>query len=127
MVFLEWSIDLIVTTKPDLINRKGVLPLGISDHCLICATLNLKYKRPPPKVINVRNYKQFQVDAFRDDITAAPFHVARVFEDKDDVLWARNKLFKDICDLHAPTKRVKIRSQSSPWINNDISRNELKV
>ena len=55
-------IDLIVTTKPDLINRKGVLPLGISDHCLIYATLDLKHKRPPPKVINVRNYKQFQLD-----------------------------------------------------------------
>ena len=38
------------------------------------------------------------------------------------MLWARNTLFKDICDLHAPIKRVKIRSQSSPWINNDIRR-----
>ena len=28
-------IDLMVTTKPDLINRKGFLPLGISDHCLM--------------------------------------------------------------------------------------------
>ena len=71
-------IDLIVTTKPVLINRKGVLPLGISDHCLIYATLNLKHKRPPPKVINARNYKQFQADQSRADITAAPFHVARV-------------------------------------------------
>ena len=30
-------------------------------------------------------------------------------------------LFKDICDLHGPTKRVKIGSQSS-WTNNDIRR-----
>ena len=119
---MEDTAEDIVTTKPDLINRKGVLPLGISDHCLIYVTLNLKHKRPPPKVISVRNYKQFQVDQFRADITAAPFHVALVFEDKDDVLWAWNKLFKDICDLHAPTKRVKIRSQSSPWLNNDIRR-----
>ena len=71
---------------------------------------------------NGRTYKQFQVDQFRADITAAPFHVDRVFEDNDDVLWAWNKLFKDICDLQAPTKRVKIRSKSSPWINNDIRR-----
>ena len=28
-------IDLMVTTKPDLINRKGFLPLGISYHCLM--------------------------------------------------------------------------------------------
>ena len=49
-------IDFIVTTKPNLINRKGVVPLGLSDHCLICAALNLKLKRSPPNVINVRNY-----------------------------------------------------------------------
>ena len=113
-------IDLIVTTKPNLNNRKGVLTLGLSDNCLIYATLNLKLKRPPPNVINVRNYKQFQVDQLQADIIAAPFQVALVFEEKDDVLWAWNKLFKNICDLHAPMKRVKIRSQSSPWINNKI-------
>ena len=115
-------IDLNVTTKPNLINRNGVIPLGLSDHCLVYATLNLKLKRPPPNVVTVRNYKKFQVDQFRDDIIAAPFQVTQVFEDKDDVLWAWYKLFKDICDLHAALKRVKIRSQSSPWINNDIRR-----
>ena len=115
-------IDLIVTTKQNLINRKGVLPLGLSDHSLIYATLNLKLKRPPPNVINVTNYKQFQADQFRADIIAAPFQVAQVFEEKGDVLWAWDKLFKNICDLHAPMKRVKIRSQSSPWINNEIRR-----
>ena len=46
-------IDLIVTTKPNLINRKGVVPLGLSDHCLIYATLNLKLNRPPLNVIDV--------------------------------------------------------------------------
>lgn len=35
-------IDLIVTTKPNLINRKGALPLRLSEHCLIYATLNFK-------------------------------------------------------------------------------------
>ena len=71
-------------------------------------------------MINIRNYKQFQVDQFRADIIAAPFQAAQVFEETGDVLWAWDKLFKNICDLHAPMKRVKIRSQSSPWVNNEI-------
>ena len=100
----------------------GVLPLGISDHCLIYATLKLSHKRSAPRVINIRNFKKFQADQFQADISAAPFHVSHIFDVKDDVLWAWNTLFKDICDLHAPIKRVKIRSQSSPWINNDIRR-----
>ena len=73
-------------------------------------------------MIDVRNYKQFQVDQFRADIRAAPFQVAQVFEDKGNVLWTWNKIFKDCCNLYAPVKSVKIPSRSSPWINNDIRR-----
>ena len=44
-------IDLIVTTRRDLISKCGVIPLGISDHNLVYATMKLKNKRPPPKYI----------------------------------------------------------------------------
>ena len=115
-------IDLIVTTKPRLIKRKGVLPLGISNHCLTYATLSLSQKRPPPKVINIRSFKKFQVDQFQADISAAPFHVAHIFDHKDGVLWAWNSFFKEICDFHVPVKRVRIRSQSLPWVNNSSRR-----
>ena len=74
-------------------------------------------------MIDIRNNKQFKVDQFRADIIALSFQVTRLFEDKDDVLWAWNKIFKDICDLHAPVERVRVRSRSSPWINNDIRQN----
>jgi len=89
-------IDLIVTTNPNLINRKGVVPLGLSDHCLIYATLNLK--------IDVQNYKQFQVDQLLADI------IAQVFEDKGNVLSTWNKIIKDSCNLHALVKSGKIFS-----------------
>lgn len=43
-----------------------------------------------------------------------PFHVASIFEDKDDVLWAWGLLFKGVCDNHAPYKDVKVRILSAP-------------
>ena len=43
-------IDLIVTTRIDLVSTMGVFPLGISDHDLIYATLRLKSKRPSARV-----------------------------------------------------------------------------
>lgn len=49
-------IDLIVTTKVDVVRCTGVMPLGISDHCLVYATLKLGSKRPPPKIIRTRNF-----------------------------------------------------------------------
>ena len=44
-------IELIVTTRKDLVSSVGTHPLGISDHNLIYSTIMLKNKRPPPKII----------------------------------------------------------------------------
>ena len=113
-------IDLIVTTRKDLVNSMDVIPLGISDHNLIYATLLLKNKRPPRNYIKTRDYKRLDEDKFRYDIETAPFHISQVFEDEDDVLWAWQQLFKIICDEHASLKEVRIRSTSAPWIANAI-------
>ena len=53
----KFLIDLIVTRKPELVRKTGVLPCGISDHSMIYATLRLVNKRPPPKVTKIRNFK----------------------------------------------------------------------
>ena len=112
-------IDLIATTKVNLVGKSGALPLGLSDHCLIYATLKLNSKRPPPKIIWTRNFKHFNDKDFKTDIERIPFHIT-VFEDKDDSLWAWEQLFRDVCDQHAPHRVVKARSVSSPWINKQI-------
>ena len=113
-------IDLIVTTRKDLVSTTGVFPLGISDHNLIYATIRLKNKRSPPIIVKTRDYKRMDIKSFRDDIESAPFHIASIF-DPDDNLWAWQYLFNDLCDGHAPGKKVKIRSSSAPWIINNYS------
>ena len=113
-------IDLIVTTKVDVVRCTGVMPLGISDHCLVYATLKLGSKRPPPKIIRTRNFKNFNAANFKADIEKIPFHILEIFHHKDDALWGWEQLFKDICNAHAPFKDVKVRSMSAPWINNTI-------
>ena len=114
------SLDLIVTTRKDLINTSDVFPLGISDHNLVYVTMRLKNKRPPPKYVKTRNYKKLNLDNFKRYMETAPFHIASLFDDPDDVLWAWQSLFVDICDEHAPWKEVKIRSRSAPWVTNEI-------
>lgn len=46
--------------------------------------------------------------------------IASVFDDMDDILWVWNQLFRGVCDSHAPLKEIRVRSVSSPWINNTI-------
>ena len=99
-----------------------MLPLGISDHCLIYASLKLRKGRPPPRIITIRNSKHFNAKDFQADLSCAPFHVADVFEDKDDAHWAWSLMFKQICDNHALFKRIKIRSKSDPWVTKEIRR-----
>ena len=82
--------------------------------------MKLKNKRPPPKGIIVRDYKRLDLDSFRHDLATAPFNIASVFDEADDVLWAWQNLFNDICNNHAPWKQVEIRSTSAPWISDEI-------
>ena len=60
------------------------------------------------------------LDDFKQDIAATPFHIASIFDDPDDYLWVWQKLYTDICDAHAPIKEVRVRSESVPWISNNI-------
>jgi len=82
--------------------------------------MKLKKKRPPPKYIKTRDYKKLNVENFRQDIESAPFHIATIFDEPNDVLWAWQTLFNSVCDEHVPGKEVKIRSSSDPWITNEI-------
>lgn len=82
--------------------------------------MKLKNKRPPPKYIKTRDYRKLDIKKFQADVESVPFHIALVFEEPDDILWAWQTLFKGICDEHVAQKEVKIRSKSAPWITNEI-------
>ena len=62
--------------------------LGISgDHKSIFSTMMLKNKRPPPKIICIRQYKNFDERKFKEDIRVAPFYIGSIFDDPDDQIW----------------------------------------
>ena len=104
----ETLINVIATNKPELVRRTRVLLLDITDHSLVYATLRLKRKRPPPKVITVRNYRQLNTENVKADTEQTPFYIASVFDDMDGILWAWNQLFRGVCDPHAPLKEIKV-------------------
>lgn len=60
------------------------------------------------------------IRSYRDDIESAPFHIAYIFDDPDDNLWAWQYVLNNLCDKHAQWKNVKVRSISTPWMTNDI-------
>ena len=117
---LSTLIDLVIASKETLIRNTRTLELGISDHRLIYGCLCTKIKRPPPKIVKGRTFKNFNRFEFIRDVENAPWSVCSVFDDPDDNYWAWSTIFSDICDRHAPKRQVKIRSQSLPWVTPQV-------
>ena len=84
---------------------------GISDsHNII--SVAIKGDAPPPKhrKIKYRSFKNFDEDAFSEAVGVAPFEVAYVFDDVDDIYWAHEVLLTDLLNEHAPIKEKRVKS-----------------
>ena len=92
----------------------------ISDHSLVCVTLKLKAPKPRCSYIAARTYKNYTHARFTDDLASAPFHIANIFNDLDDQVQVFNSLFLNVLNVHAPVKRVKIKSGPNPHITPEI-------
>ena len=113
-------IDLVITNKPELITTTKTLELGISDHMLVYASLRIKVKRPPCKIVRARSFRRFNCATFMQDLENAPWSLCSVFDDPGDCYWAWQNIFNDICDNNAPFREVKLRQHSLPWITPQI-------
>jgi len=76
----ESLIDVILTSNKSLISKTNVFANSISDYDLIVASLTLKKPRPRPTYITTRSFKNFEKDAFLDDISNAPWSLIDIFD-----------------------------------------------
>ena len=85
-------IDHITTDKPEFVSESGVLSCGISDHDVVFLTkqMRLPKLKAPPKILNVRNYKRFNLNAVRQDMRSVPFdEIENIARDANEMwtLW----------------------------------------
>ena len=79
---------------------------------IVYASLRLKNRTPPPRVLKVRDYRKLNDDQFKSDLESAPFRIASIFYDSDDYLWAWESLFCKmfliycICSLYSMSSLV---------------------
>ncbi|XP_078371386.1 uncharacterized protein LOC144655040 [Oculina patagonica] len=113
-------IDLVIASRVDMIKNTRSQELGISEHKLIYGCLQSKFRRLPPKIVHGRTFKRFNKSEFIRDVEDASWSMCSAFNDPDDSYWAWTTIFNDIYDRHATKRKVKIRSQSLPWITPHI-------
>ena len=73
-----------------------------------------------PRKIFYRSYKHFCEADYLTDLSFAPFHVADIFDDIDDIAWFSSSLIRNVIDAHAPVKSKIITKQSVPYMNSKL-------
>ena len=113
-------IDLLFTTRPELY-CSGVLPISFTDHFAIYGVRKLhRIKMPSPRFIQARNFKHFDAQVFKSDISHIPWDIIEL-EDDPEMAWNIFKdMFLSVADKHAPIIQRRVRGKSIPWITHSI-------
>ena len=111
----ETLIDVFITNNPEKISYSGVVPLGVSDHNLIYASIKIAFNKPQPKVVHSRNFKNYRKDYFCAELVHKLSTIN--FENGSDpnTMWNEWKtVFVGTADDHAPFRTRRVKSTYSP-------------
>ena len=115
-------IDLFFTSRPELYFA-GAIPVGFTDHSPIFGVRRLhRMKRPPPKIIETRNYKHYDPALFREELEHIPWEIIGLEETAEGSWNAFKDLFLTAADKHAPIVTRRVRGYSVPWLTSDLKK-----
>ena len=92
----------------------------LSSHDLISITYKINLVRHPSRTIRVRDFRFFDVDGFRDELSQCDWNSlfgAITVNDKVDIL---NCFLLDCFDRHAPFRDIRPKHFPAPWLTDDI-------
>ena len=115
-------IDVIITQLGNTnVTASGVVHIGISDHSLVYTCRKISTQKGKPKIVEIRQFKNFNRQAFERDLNQA-FAGSNVYHHNDpNEIWKVWKtIFLAIADKHAPLRHRKVRSNYNPWITAEI-------
>ncbi|OWF35649.1 hypothetical protein KP79_PYT26075 [Mizuhopecten yessoensis] len=114
-------IDHIYTSNSIGHVESGVIPFGCSDQHLVYAIRNLRGgSLKCHKTIQYRKFKDVNLENLSADMQQVPWSSFEAFVDIDDVWAAFKDLFLGVIDKHAPLCEKRVKSNSAPWINDDV-------
>ena len=101
------TIDLILTNRPDYFQKTCSTETGVSDyHKCISTFFKSHYSKLKPKAIHYRNYKNFDVSLFRNDL--------------ENTINSNCPNFISVVEKHAPLKKKIIRGNQAPFVNREL-------
>ena len=114
-------LDVFLTNCKKSVSSTFNIDIGLSDfHNVIGFATKMFVPDVGMRKISYRSYKHYDEDLYKNDLTAAPFHICEIFDDVDDMVWVHNKLLSDIIDTHAPRKVKCTKGQTAFYMNNAL-------
>ena len=113
-------IDHIVVNFPQNITHTDVIPCSmVGDHDAPFACINVRVPRYQLRFKFLRNEKELDENAFKEDFSLLLLDVVYGLESPDDMVDALNSLMKDCLDRHAPLTRVKVTRPPATWLQTE--------
>ena len=107
-------IDLCITNSPEKVTKSGVIHFGISDHYLVFLTRKAHYDHNGPRMIETRQFKQFDRDKFLIDLNQMPWANADSHSDPSDMWREWKEMFLSCVDKHALLTSKRVRNKRCP-------------
>ena len=99
----------ILVNFPQNVTYTDVIPYSmVGDHDAPFVCINVRIPRFQPRFKFLRNEKELDKNAFKENFSLLPLDVVYGLESPDDMVDALNSLIKDCLDRHAPLRRVKV-------------------
>ena len=76
--------------------------------------------RKRPRIIETRNCKNFNIDAFSGDLQKLPWKLIEELHDPNQIWLTWKALFNKVLDVHAPVRAKRVRNLNVPWIPPDL-------
>ena len=118
----ESLLDIILVSDASSVLKCGTINNPISDHLPVFVELKLKSPKLSPQFISVRSYKNYDPDLFITDLASRSDSLLPLFagSDVNNNLAIFDNVFRQVLDVLAPVKTIKIRNRPCPFISSDI-------
>ena len=83
--------------------------------------LRIPKLKAKPKILNVRNYKRFNLATFQEDIKQIPFDQIKNFVRDPNEMWEIwKRFFLDCLNKHAPITQLKVKGNHMPYVTSKL-------
>ena len=111
-----------LTNSARSLHNTAITEIGISDyHKLINSFFRSNFEGIPPKNVEYRNYKKFNVTNFLRDLDQEMIQ-GEMYKYNSDMYSTFSDIFRSVLDRHSPLKWKMIRGNQEPFMTKQLSK-----